>query len=235
MKAANLSLSVIIPAYNEERNIEVVINQVFSTLPAIVNSFEVIAINDGSKDKTPLILSQLANKYRGLQVIHHKKNMGYGNALISGFNRAKNDYIFFMDADNQFDFSEIKRLLIFKDDYDIVAGVRIERRDSFLRDLNGTIFNFTVKFLFNIPIMDIDCAFKLFKKEVIKELNLHSPGALINTEILAKARRNNRSLMLVGVTHYPRKYGRQSGANLKVIFRAIFEVIRLKHEMAHNK
>ena len=83
--------------------------------------------------------------------------------------------------------------------------------------------------------MDIDCGFKLFRKSVIKELTLNSPGALINTEILAKARRNNRSLMLVGVTHYPRKAGRQSGGSLKVIFRAVKEIIKLKYELIGSR
>lgn len=234
MQKGNLSLSVIIPAYNEEKNIEDTINRIFNVLPGIASDFEVIVIDDGSKDRTPEILSNLKNKYQGLEIIRHQKNSGYGSALISGFTKADKDFLFFMDADKQFDFNEIKRLLIFKDDYDIVAGVRIERRDSLIRDLNGTIFNLIIKFLFRIPIMDIDCGFKLFKAEVIKELNLHSPGALINTEIFVKARRNNRTMMLVGVTHYPRKCGRQTGASLKVIFRAIFEMIRLKYEIQHN-
>lgn len=234
MQRDNLSLSVIIPAYNEEKNIEDTINDIFDVLPGIANDFEVIVINDGSKDRTPEILSNLKNKYRGLEIICHEKNRGYGNALISGFNKANKEYIFFMDADKQFNFKEIERLLIFKDNYDIITGVRIERNDGLLRELTGTIFNFIVKFIFKIPIMDINCGFKLFKTEVIKELNLYSAGALINTEILAKTKRNNRSLMLVGVSHYPRKEGRQTGASLKVIFRALLEIAALKYNLLKN-
>lgn len=234
MQKDNFSLSVILPAYNEEKNIEATLVQIFDVIPGITSDFEIIVIDDGSKDKTATILADLKGKYSELEIIFHESNKGYGNALISGFNKASKEYIFFMDSDRQFNFKEIERLLSFKDSYDIVAGIRIERKDSIIRDLNGTFFNFIVKFMFKVPIMDIDCGFKLFKKEVLKELTLHSPGALINTEILVKARRNNRSLMLVGVTHYPRKEGRQTGASLKVIFRAMLEIIRLKYELIKN-
>ena len=235
MNKDKFSLSVVLPVYNEEENIATILEQIFGILPSITDDFEVIVTNDGSQDGTAMILSDLRNKYESLRVVSHDKNRGYGNALISGFNSSSKEYIFFMDSDGQFDFREIRKLLVFKDDYDIVAGIRIERKDSVIRDLNGTIFNFIIKFIFKIPIMDIDCGFKLFRKSVIKELTLNSPGALINTEILAKARRNNRSLMLVGVTHYPRKAGRQSGGSLKVIFRAVKEIIKLKYELIGSR
>jgi len=235
MTEKQLSLSVVLPAFNEEKNIEATISNIYDILVDLTDDFEIIVVDDGSKDNTGLVLSQLKDAYKRLYVITHKENKGYGNALISGFNKASKEYIFFMDSDGQFDFREIKRLLLFKDDYDIVSGIRIERRDGLLRDLYGTLFNFIVKFLFSIPIMDIDCGFKLFKKRVIKEISLCSPGALINTEILAKARINKRSLMLVGVTHFPRKKGKQSGGSFKVIFRAVREIIKLKYNLMRVK
>lgn len=235
MAGEKISLSVVLPAYNEEKNIGSTVKQVFSFLPEISYDFEVIVIDDGSRDNTAAVISSLKDTYGQLDLVVHPSNRGYGNALISGFRKASKEYVFFMDSDGQFDFREIKRLLIFKEDYDIVAGIRIERKDGVVRDLNGTFFNFAVKFMFGIPIMDIDCGFKLFKASVLKEIKLSSPGALINTEILVRARRNNRSLMVVGITHYPRGRGRQTGASLKVVLRALYEMIKLKYDLIKGR
>ena len=133
----------------------------------------------------------------------------------------------FMDSDRQFDINDIHLLTPYAEDYDIVAGYRIKRNDPAHRLLNARIFGTAVKLLFDIQVRDIDCAFKIMHAEVLKGINLESPGALINTEILAKAKVQGCNLTQVGVNHYPRLAGEQSGANLKVVLRAFFEMLRL--------
>jgi len=187
----------------------------------------VIVVNDGSKDRTLEIAQAMAAENSHVRVVNHPVNQGYGAALTSGFNAATGDYIMFMDSDRQFDINDIHRLTPFVGEYDIVAGYRIKRNDPAHRLLNAKIFGLAVTLLFNLGVRDIDCAFKIMRADVLKGINLESPGALINTEILSKARAQGRTITQVGVNHYARLEGEQSGANLKVVIRAFFEIIRL--------
>jgi hypothetical protein len=133
----------------------------------------------------------------------------------------------FMDSDRQFDINDIHRLTPYVPDHDIVAGYRIKRNDPAHRLLNARIFGLAVTLMFGLNVRDIDCAFKIFRADVLRGMNLESPGGLINTEILAKAAVQGRTLTQVGVNHYPRLEGEQSGASLKVVMRAFMEIIRL--------
>jgi glycosyltransferase involved in cell wall biosynthesis len=220
-------LSLVLPAHNEEPNIRAVVEEAASVLPTAFTDYEVIVVNDGSKDRTLEIAQALASENEHVQVVNHPVNRGYGAALTSGFNAATGDYIMFMDSDRQFDINDVHRLTPFVGKYDIVAGYRIKRKDPAHRLLNAAIFGMAVKLLIDIQVRDIDCAFKIKRSEVLKGINLESPGALINTEILAKAGVSGRTVTQVGVNHYPRLEGEQSGASIKVDFRAFREIIRL--------
>jgi glycosyltransferase involved in cell wall biosynthesis len=220
-------LSLVLPAHNEEPNIRAVVEEAASVLPTAFTGYEVIVVNDGSKDRTLEIAQTLASENDHVRVVNHPVNRGYGAALTSGFNAATGDYIMFMDSDRQFDINDIHRLTPFVGEYDIVAGYRIKRNDPAHRLLNAAIFGMAVRLLFDIQVRDIDCAFKIMRSEVLKGINLESPGALINTEILAKAGVSGRTIYQVGVNHYPRLEGEQSGANMKVVVRAFREIIRL--------
>jgi glycosyltransferase involved in cell wall biosynthesis len=220
-------LSLVLPAHNEEPNIRAVVEEAASVLPTAFTDYEVIVVNDGSKDRTLEIAQALASENEHVQVVNHPVNRGYGAALTSGFNAATGDYIMFMDSDRQFDINDVHRLTPFVGKYDIVAGYRIKRNDPAHRLLNAAIFGMAVRLLFDIQVRDIDCAFKIMRSEVLKGINLESPGALINTEILAKAGVSGRTITQVGVNHYPRLEGEQSGASIKVVFRAFREIIRL--------
>ena len=221
------SLSLILPAHNEAGNIREVVDHALAVLPAYTDELEVIIVNDGSHDATPAIADELARMDARVRVVHHERNRGYGGALTSGFSASTGDYVMFMDADRQFDIADIRLLSPFVGDFDIVAGFRMERNDPVHRRVFAEVFNVTVRVLFGVHLRDIDCAFKIFRGDMLRSLELSSPGALINTEIQAKLRRQRARLAQVGVHHYPRVAGRATGGSPRVVMRAMRETIRL--------
>lgn len=220
-------ISLVLPAHNEEPNIRTVVEEAAQVLPTAFTDYEIVVVNDGSKDRTLEIARQLEHENNHVRVVNHPVNRGYGAALTSGFNGATGDFIMFMDSDRQFDINDIHLLTPYANDFDIVAGYRIKRNDPAHRLLNARIFGLAVKLLFDIQVRDIDCAFKIMRAEVLRGINLESPGALINTEMLAKAKVQGCNLTQVGVNHYPRLAGEQSGASVKVVLRAFREMLRL--------
>ena len=220
-------LSLILPAHNEEGNLEWVVREALAALPAAFQRSEVIVVDDGSADATPAIAARLVAEDPRVRVIRHPRNQGYGAALRSGFAAARGDWILFMDADRQFDIREVVKLAPLAGSYDIVAGYRLKRRDSLRRVALGATFNLVVRLLFGVRVRDIDCGFKLFRAELIRSLELRAPGALINTEILALAHRQGAALVEIGVNHYPRPAGEQSGGSPRVVLRALDETMRL--------
>lgn len=221
-------LSLVLPAHNEEENIGPVVTRAREILPQYCRDWEIIVVNDGSKDRTGAVVAELAaDDPQHLRLVTHPRNRGYGAALTSGFATASGDYIMFMDSDRQFDIGDLARLVPYVGVYDIVNGFRIKRNDPPHRLLNAWIFKVAVMILFGINLKDIDCAFKIFRADLLKGIQLTSPGALINTEIQAKAARQGASRVEVGVNHYPRVAGSPSGASLRVITRAMGEIIKL--------
>ncbi|MBX6753308.1 MAG: glycosyltransferase family 2 protein [Thermorudis peleae] len=220
-------LSVVLPAYNEALNLEGVVRRALEVLPSLAPEFELIIVDDGSTDGTGPLADHLAQLSPTIRVIHHERNRGYGAALTSGFQAATGDFIMFMDADQQFDPADLAQLLPFLHDADLVAGYRIKRRDPRIRLIYAWIFNRAMRLLFGIPVRDIDCAFKVWRAELLKALEITSKGALINTELLIKARRAGARIVEAGVNHYPRPTGEPTGGNPKVILRAMRETIRL--------
>ncbi len=221
------SLSLVLPAHNEEENIRFVVEQALDVLPKFTPDIEIIVVNDGSKDRTAAIIDDLAAQDSRVRAIHHKRNKGYGGALTTGFKASTCDFVMFMDSDRQFDINDIALLAPFVGKFDIVAGVRMERNDPFHRRLFAEVFNLTVRVLFGVRLHDIDCAFKIFRGDLLRSMELTAPGALINTEIQAKARRQGATVEQVGVHHYPRVAGEASGGSPKVIIRAMRETITL--------
>lgn len=224
-------LSVVLPAHNECDNLPAVVARAEEVLPELVCDYELVIVDDGSRDGTTELADGLARRNRRIQVVHHPVNRGYGAALTSGFAAARGDYIMFMDADRQFDIADLSLLGPFVGKYDIVAGYRIDRQDARHRILYAHLFKVAMRLLFGIRLRDIDCAFKVFRADLLKEARLESPGALINTEILAKARRAGASWVEIGVHHYPRPAGESSGGSARVIARAMRETLRLWRRM----
>jgi glycosyltransferase involved in cell wall biosynthesis len=229
------TLSLVLPAHNEETNIRPVVERALAVLPEFTDGFEIIVVDDGSRDRTGAIADALALAERRVKVIHHPRNRGYGGALTSGFQAATGDFIMFMDADRQFDIADIALLAPFVGAFDIVAGFRMERRDPLHRRVFAEIFNVTVRLLFGVHLRDIDCAFKVFRGDLLRSIAVTAPGALINTEIQAKARRQGATVEQVGVHHYPRIAGNASGGNWRVIARAMWETVTLWWRLHHYR
>lgn len=221
------SLSLVLPAFNEEANIEAVVQDSLATLPAFADAFEIIVVDDGSRDRTGEIVARLAAGNDRVRLVSHERNRGYGAALISGFDASTGEFVMFMDADRQFDIRDLRLLAPFAGEYDVVAGFRMERSDPLHRRVLAEMFNVSVRMLFGVHLRDIDCAFKLFRGDLLRALPLTAPGALINTEIQAKARRQGATLQQVGVHHYPRIAGEATGGSPRVIVRAVGETLDL--------
>ena len=227
------SLSLVLPAHNEEANIGMVVEQALAVLPAFSDDFEIIVVDDGSRDSTRSIVESLSADDPRVHLVHHQVNRGYGGALTSGFRASRGDHVMFMDADRQFDLADLALLSPFIETFDMVAGFRKERHDPFHRRVNAEIFNVAVRILFGVHLRDIDCAFKVFNGGLIRSMDLSAPGALINTEIQAKARRQGATLQQVGVHHYPRVAGTATGGSWRVIARAMWETMVLWRRMRH--
>jgi glycosyltransferase involved in cell wall biosynthesis len=225
------SLSVIFPAFNEQQNIRTIIELAQRVLPSVAETWEIILVDDGSQDATGAICDKLAALDQQVQTIHHSSNLGYGAALKSGIILAQHDLIFFTDSDGQFDLRELRQLIRWSKEYDIVAGYRGKRRDPFYRSLNAFGWNALVRLVLGLNVRDIDCAFKLFHREVFSRVQIRSVGAMVNAEILAQATRFGMRIHEVEVTHFPRRYGKASGANIRVILKALRELVRLRHDL----
>lgn len=230
-----VSLSLFFPCWNEQASIEPLTRKAVTVLEAIGADYEIIIVDDGSTDQTGQIADRLAAENERIRVIHHPTNRGYGAALQSGFRAASKDWVFYTDGDGQFDLNELPPLLELMDRYDIVSCYRLNRQEGWLRKFNAFCWTRLVGLLFNLPLKDIDCAFKLYKRSIFDDMELLSTGALIDTEILARAKRKGCRITQVGVRHYPRIAGRATGANPKVVLRAFKELFNLRRQILHTE
>ncbi len=219
-------LSIVLPIFNEEENIKPLLDEFLEFFGKRNDPFEIIAVNDGSTDKTGKILTEFKNN-ENIVVLEHDHNMGYGTAVRSGFKGAKGDLIFFTDSDRQFDIKEISGFLEKIDGYDFIAGFRKRRKDPRFRLFFAWLFSLGSMLFFGVRVKDMDCAFKLFKSYVIKGMPLSSDGALINLEIFSLAKKAGYKFIQLPVSHFPRKKGKQTGANPKVILKAIVGFFKL--------
>ena len=218
------NLSVILPAFNEEENIEDVVNDIFRYVPNCVNDFEVIVINDGSTDDTQSVVDRMGRLYSNLKIVSHERNMGFGCAARTGIRRAGKEWIFIMDADGQFRIDDFGPLWMKRHGYDYILGFRKKREDNLYRFFMGRLGALISSLLLKKRIADIDCGFKLFKAEDLKALSLCSTGGAIYFEIFYNLFKNNKNRFLqCPVNHYPRKRGRQTGGRLKTIVKILLE------------
>jgi len=229
------SISVFFPCYNEQGNVARVVQNARRVLDGLKADYEIIVVDDGSKDETGRIAEELAAQDRRIRVVRHPQNRGYGAALQSGFRAATKDLVFFTDGDGQFDMAEMPPLLELIGAYDIVSCYRLNRQDPLIRKINGWCWTQLVCLLFGLRLRDIDCAFKLFRREIFDDMPLCSTGALIATEVLARAVRKGCKIVQRGVHHYPRTAGAQTGANLRVILRAFRELFQLRRQILRGQ
>src|SRR6266496_2076812 len=222
---SNYSLSVVLPAYNEEQIIASTVNDVLTALDGRIRDFEVIVVNDGSIDHTGEIVERIALADVRVRLVSHTVNQGYGATLVDGFAAATKALTFFMDSDGQFDIHDLFQFFNFIDEYDAVIGYRIDRQDTWIRKLNAWGWKMLVRLVFGLRVGDIDCAFKLYPGKFFHEHRLETRGAMINAEILYKFTRAGYTYTQLGVRHLPRRGGRATGAKLSVILRAFRELI----------
>lgn len=221
------SISLVLPAHNEADNIGRVLEQARDVLPRIAKEHEVIVVDDGSGDGT----ARTVEGFSEVRLIRHARNHGYGAALRSGLRAARMDWVFFTDADLQFDLNDLDELLEASADVEIVAGYRAPRRDATLRRVLAWGWGSLVRVLYGLEVRDVDCAFKLFRREVLAAIPIESVGAFVNTEILVRAIHAGFRIRQVPVRHFPRVAGRASGARPRVIFRALRELVALRHRL----
>jgi glycosyltransferase involved in cell wall biosynthesis len=230
------SLSIVLPAYNEEENVERAVRHVSDVARTLDRDYEIILVNDGSSDRTGEIGRQLEGRVPHFRLVEHYPNRGYGGALKAGFEVATKELIAFYPGDAQFDFAEIERLLepVEEGDADIVCGYRADRQDTFVRKLNAFGWNMVVRLFFGYLCRDIDCGFKLFRREILDRVNIVSDGAMIDTEFLAGAKARGFRIAEVPLTHLPREAGEATGANLAVIVKAFRDLVGFRRRLSRE-
>jgi len=229
------SLSVILPAYDEEALIADTVSTIVSVLSAWMPDFEVLVVNDGSKDRTGEIVADLAASDQHIRLINHPVNKGYGAALVTGFESVTKELAFFMDSDGQFDIRDLASFFPLIEEYGAVLGYRIDRQDTWMRKLNAWGWKQLVRLIFGVRVRDIDCAFKLFRAEFFRTYRLETRGAMINAEILYKLSRAGYTYTEVGVQHLPRRAGKATGAKPSVILRALCEMFIFAEKWRQEK
>jgi glycosyltransferase involved in cell wall biosynthesis len=227
-------LSWFFPAHNEEANLEGLVAEALATLPSLAVTFEIIIVNDGSRDATGRIADELTAANPGtVRAVHHPTNLGYGAALRSGFRAAAYEHVAFTDGDRQFHVADVGRLIdrmAESDRPDVVVGYRITRADPIVRTIYARCYRLANRIFFGLKVRDVDCACKLFRREALDGIGVESGGAFFSAELLIKLRAAGRTLAEVGVPHYPRTAGSPTGAKPSVIFRAVrdFWFLRLR-------
>jgi glycosyltransferase involved in cell wall biosynthesis len=205
------SLSIVLPAYNEEDNIERAVRDASAAASALVDDYEVIVVDDGSRDETRARLEALCRD-RGsrLRVVRHDVNAGYGAALRSGFQAARGALVFYTDSDNQFDLGQLREALPLMRDHDAVLGYRLDRKDPWSRRCASAFFNWLTCAVLGMNVRDLNCSFKVFRLERIQSLPLVSDDFFIDAELVARLHRAGWRYVQMAVRHYPRRAGRSS-------------------------
>jgi glycosyltransferase involved in cell wall biosynthesis len=225
------ALSFFFPAHNEE-NIEALVQEALLVLPTLAERFEIIAVDDGSRDGTRELADRLAADHPNVvRVVHHEVNQGYGAALRSGFRAARHELVAFTDGDRQFRLRDLGRLLRRHEQPDapeVVVGYRLKRADPAIRLAYARAYRLALRLFYRLGVRDVDCACKLFRRAALEGVRLESGGAFLSAELLIKLKARGRTIVEVGIPHYPRTAGEASGADPNVVFRAIRDFWRLR-------
>lgn len=226
------ALSYFFPAHDEAENIEALVSEALEVLPTLADRFEIIAVDDGSRDATRQIADRLAAAHPGtVRVAGHDVNRGYGAALRTGFRSSRFELVCFTDGDRQFRLRDLTRLLEragAADAPDVVVGYRLKRADPAIRLAYARAYRLALRIFYGLRVRDVDCACKLFRRDALREVRLESGGAFLSAELLIKLRARGRSVAEVGVPHHPRTAGQASGADPKVVLRAARDFWRLR-------
>ncbi len=221
-------ISVFFPAFNDEDSIAKLVHEALALLPKVTDDYEVIVVNDGSSDGTAGVLDDLAKKLSRLRVIHHPRNQGYGGALRSGFKNSAKDLIFYTDGDGQYDVGEIMKLIpLMTEGIDVVNGYKIKRSDSLRRIVLGAIYKFMARRMFGLPIRDVDCDFRLLRRQAIQSIELTSTSGVVCTEMVYKLHAAGYRFAETPVHHYPRLHGQSQFFTVRRVTRTGFDFFKL--------
>jgi len=220
--------------FNEEDNITRAVSCARQVLKEITDDYEILIVNDGSIDKTGEIAEELARKDGKIRAIHHPENIGLGGAVTTGFKNGRCEYILYIDGDNPFEVSEIKKALPYLDGYEVIAGYRIDRRDTLKRYVYSKVYNWLIRTLFGLKVRDVNFSFKMCRKDIFQRIELKSKGSFIDAELLIKARNNNMKIKEIPIEYIPRKDGTSTLSSPSVIVKILYEMVRLWPELKNR-
>jgi glycosyltransferase involved in cell wall biosynthesis len=222
------NISFFCPAYNEEKNLPVLIPKAHALLSSLTDTFEILIIENGSRDSTAAVADELAQKFPGVKALHYKKGLGYGGALIEGFKRARYDYVCYTDGDNQYNVDELKAGFDLMEHADVASGYVRAKAVSPYRKVQSSLFNALVVFFFFAHIRDINCSLKIYKREVLNAIEIKSRSAFIDAEMLLRAYRKGFIIAQFPVTHYERTSGNAIGSNPSVIWGTFVDMLKFR-------
>ncbi len=218
------SISVFFPCYNDEKSIQKLVENSLLMLKKITDDYEVIVVDDDSTDKSRDVLKKLAKRHRKLKLVFHKHNLGYGGALKSGFKTAAKQLIFYTDGDGQYDVSELPLLYsLMTDDVNFVNGIKMSRQDPTYRIIIGNFYSLVARWLFWLPVYDVDCDFRLIRKKLLDKIKLNSNSGSVCVELVKKAKRSGAKFRQVSVHHLERKHGQSQFFKPKRLFSTLKE------------
>ncbi|MBU1699892.1 MAG: glycosyltransferase family 2 protein [Candidatus Eisenbacteria bacterium] len=221
------SLSLFFPVYGDWGTIASMIVLADRIARDLTDDYEILAINDASPDHSDLILAELTQKYSRLRVITHPKNKGYGGAICSGFKNASKTFIFYTDGDAQYDVRELAKLWKARGGADLVNGYKIRRNDPFHRKIVGWSYHNFVKMMFRLKIRDVDCDFRLIRREIFQGFGLTENSGLICVELMTKIHRTGCQIREVPVHHHHRMHGRSQFFNIRRVARVLIDMMGL--------
>jgi hypothetical protein len=222
-----MHLSVCLPAYNEAENIADCIDSARTILPEFVEQYEIVVVDDGSRDATAEVVAECARRDARVRLVKHEKNKGYGGAVTSGMRAATGDWVMFTDSDGQFSFLDMPQLLCDLPQHDFMVGYRYKRADHTMRLVNAWAWGRLVRLMLGVKVRDLDCAYKVFPRAIVERLQMTATGACINAEIMAQLVHAGLEFKQMPVNHYPRHRGTPTGARLGVIAKAFRELPQL--------
>ena len=229
---AQPGLTIFFPAYNDSGTIASMVVTAVLTASRLTPDFEVLIINDGSRDATPQVADELARVYPQVRVVHHQGNRGYGGALRSGFANATKEFVFYTDGDAQYDPAEMADLWArMGPGVDMVNGYKISRSDPFHRKVIGRLYHHTVKRLFGLTVRDVDCDFRLMRRAIFDTVTLTKNSGVICLEMMKKIQDAGFRIAEVPVHHFHRAYGKSQFFNFRRIFRTGIVVLKLWREL----
>lgn len=220
------SLTVFFPAFNDAKILPYLIAKTYDVITQCTDDFEVIIVDDGSTDETPLITKVLTKHYTNLKIIRHPKNKGYGGAIISGLKNATKNWIFYTDGDGQYDPYDLKKLVAkLKPGVDVVNGYKLNRQDSFIRKILGTCYHFISHKIYNLPISDVDCDFRLIRSSFAKKITLSASSGLICLELIIKLQQAGAHFTQAPINHHARLIGKSEFFRPKHLWSILKEYI----------